>query len=135
MKYIGHGGKEIVERVIPPSEVKKRIKGLKRVAITGRIARECIDIAYGFFTPLEGFMGKVDVKAVCEKMTLANGTLWSIPIVFDIAAGEIRGKDIKEGDTILLVYRDKALALLEVEDIFSYAKMKLRCISGCSMRS
>jgi len=55
MKYIGHGGKEIVGRVIPSSsEAKKRIKGLKRVAITGRIARECIDIAYGFFAPLEG---------------------------------------------------------------------------------
>jgi len=125
MKYIGHGGKEIVERVIPPSEVKERVKGLKRVAITGRIARECIDIAYGFFTPLEGFMGKADVEAVCEKMTLANGILWSIPIVFDIATEEIRKKDIKEGDAILLVYRDKALALLKVEDIFNYGKTKM----------
>lgn len=125
MNYIGYGGKEIVERVIPPSEVKERVKGLKRVAITGRIARECIDIAYGFFTPLKGFMGKADVEAVCEKMTLANGTLWSIPIVFDIAAEEIREKDIKEGDVILLVYRDRALALLEVEDIFNYGKTKM----------
>ncbi len=67
MKYRGHGGKEIVERVTPPSEVKKRIKGLKRVA-TGRIARECVDIAYG--------LGKAAVEAVCQKMTLLNGTLW-----------------------------------------------------------
>jgi len=126
MKYIGHGGKEIAERVIPsPSEAKKRIKGLKRVAITGRIARECIDIAYGFFTPLEGFMGKADVEAVCEKMTLANGTLWPIPIVFDIAAEEIRKEDIKEGDAILLVYRDRALALLEVQEVFSYNETKM----------
>ena len=125
MKYIGYSGKEIVERVIPPSEVKERVKGLKRVAITGRIARECIDIAYGFFTPLEGFMGKVDVEAVCEKMTLANSTLWSIPIVFDIAAEEIRERDIKEGDAILLVYQERVLALLEVQDIFNYDKVKM----------
>lgn len=75
MSYIGHGGKEIVERVISsPSEAKEHIKGLKRVAITGRCARECIDIAYGFFTPLEGFMGKADVEIVCKKMTLAEIT-------------------------------------------------------------
>jgi sulfate adenylyltransferase len=126
MKYIGHGGKEIVERVIPsPSEARERIKGLKRVAITGRIARECIDIAYGFFTPLEGFMNKADVEAVGEKMTLANGTLWSIPIVFDIAGEEIREKGIKKGDTILLVYQGTALAILEVEELFKLDKMKI----------
>jgi len=95
MKYIGHGGKEIIERVISsPSEAKERIKGLKRVAVSGRIARECIDLAYGFFTPLEGFMNKEDVESVCEKMTLANGALWSIPIVFDIGSEEVKEKRI-----------------------------------------
>jgi sulfate adenylyltransferase len=126
MSYIGHGGKEIVERVISSlSEAKEHIEGLKRVTITGRCARECIDIAYGFFTPLEGFMGKADVETVCKKMTLANGTLWSIPIVFDIANEEIRGKGIKEGDTVLLSYHDRALATLEVEEIFNYNKMEM----------
>ena len=126
MLYIGHGNKEIVERVISsPSEARERIKGLKKVAISGRIARECIDIAYGFFTPLDGFMGKEDVESVCEKMALADGTLWSIPIVFDIASEEIREKGIKEGDTILLVYYDRALAILEVEEIFNYDRVKI----------
>jgi len=125
MRYIGHGGKEIVERVLTPLEAKEHIKGLKRVTITGRCARECIDIAYGFFTPLEGFMGKADVEAVCEKMTLKNGILWSIPIVFDIANEEIREKGIKEGDAILLIYRHQVLATLEVEEIFNYDKMKM----------
>ena len=64
MKYIGHGGKEIVERVLPPIEAKKRIKELKRIAITDRVARECIDLAYGFFTPLQGFMGKKGRKTL-----------------------------------------------------------------------
>jgi len=54
VKYIGHGNKEIVERVLSPIEAKekiKKIKELKEVVISSRIARECIDIAYGFFTP------------------------------------------------------------------------------------
>jgi len=97
MAYTGHGGKEIVERVVSSlSQAEVLIKGLKTVAVTRRIARECIDIAYGFFTPLEGFMRKADVDAVCEKMALANGTLWPIPIVFDIAKKEVRERGIKD---------------------------------------
>ena len=119
-------GKEIMERVIAsPSEAKERIQGLKQVSVTGRIAMECIDIAYGFFAPLEGFMGRADVEAVCQKMTLTDGTLWSIPIVLDIASEEIRQKGVKEGDTILLIYLDKPLAILEVDNIFNYDKTKM----------
>jgi len=126
MRYVGHGGKEIVDRVMAsPSEAKDCIRGLKQIAIAGRIARECINIAYGFFTPLEGFMGKADVETVCEKMTLVNGILWPIPIVFDISSEEINEKGIKKGDTVLLVYQDKALATLEVKQIFSYDKAKI----------
>ena len=126
MEYIGHGGKKILERVIvSPSEARERVQGLKQVAVSGRIARECVDIAYGFFTPLEGFMDKADVEAVCEKMALSDGTLWSMPIVFDVAGEEIREKGIKEGDTVLLVYRDKPLAILEVRSIFNYDTTKM----------
>ena len=126
MTYTGYSGKEIVERVITsPSEAKERIRDLAQVAVSGRIARECINIAYGFFTPLEGFMDRADVEAVWEKMTLANGTLWSMPIVFDIAAEEIRNRGIKKGDSILLVYDGQALAILEVADIFSYDRIKM----------
>ena len=110
---------------MPVSEARKRIRGLKKVDVTGRCARECIDIAYGFFTPLQGFMGREDVDAVCEKMTLKDGTLWSIPIVLDVEGEEIKEKGIKEDDTILLTFSGKPLAILEVEDIFGYEKAKM----------
>jgi len=29
MADIGHGGKEIVERILPPAEAKEKIKGIK----------------------------------------------------------------------------------------------------------
>jgi sulfate adenylyltransferase len=126
MKHTGHCGKEIVERIISsPAEAKKRIEGLKSVDISGRAARECIDIAYGFFTPLSGFMGKADVDSVCEKMTLADGTLWPIPIVFDIDPKEIDEKKIKKGESLLLTFGQKPMAILEVGEIFSYDKMKM----------
>jgi len=110
---------------MPASEAKDKIRGLKQVSISGRCARECIDIAYGFFTPLEGFMGRKDVDAVCEKMTLADGTLWPIPIILDVKDDEIKAKKIKKGDAILLTYSDSALAILEVEQIFRLDKRKM----------
>ncbi len=125
MNCKGHGGKEIVEKALPPIEAKKRIKGLKRVSVTDRVARESIDLAYGFFAPLQGFMGKVDVESVCKGMTLIDGTLWPIPIIFDIDGEEVKEKGIREKDVILLTYHDHALAILEVEEIFHYHKLDL----------
>ena len=126
MDYIGHGNSKIVERVIrDEKQAKAKASGLKKLAVTGRIARECIDIAYGFFTPLEGFMNKSDVQAVCEKMMLADGTLWPIPIVLDISSEQIKQKQIKDGDSVLLTYNDGALAVLEIEEIFTYDRMKM----------
>jgi len=125
MQYIGHSGKEIIERVLSTIDAKEKIKGLKKVAISSRVARECIDLAYGFFTPLQGFMGRKDVESVCKRMTLTDGTLWPIPIVFDITNDEIKEKVIKEKDTILLTYHDHALAILEIEGIFNYHKLDL----------
>ena len=128
MKYIGHSGKEIIERILSPGEAEQTTQdqGLKKVSVTDRVARECIDLAYGFFTPLQGFMGIADVKSICEKMTLKNGTLWPIPIIFDIDCEEIKEKGIKEKDTILLTYNDHALAILEIEEIFNYSKQPTR---------
>ena len=38
----------------------------------------------GGFSPLTGFMGKADYEAVCDRMRLADGTLWPIPITLDV---------------------------------------------------
>ncbi len=85
MAEIGHGGKEIVERIMEPAEAKKKIKNLSAVPIRSQIANEVIGITYGFFSPLEGFTGKADLDSVCKKMRLSNGIIWSVPILFDLS--------------------------------------------------
>ena len=123
MELIGHGGKPLVERVIADkTEAKKKIAGLKEMPATRQMATECISIAYGFFSPLEGFMKREDVDAVCKNMTLADGTLWSIPIVYDISDADIAKFGIKEGEPVLLTYNGSPLAIFEVEEIFTYPK-------------
>jgi len=125
MSYIGHGGKEIVERVLEPDKAAAAIKGLKAIPVRGQIAQEIIGITYGFFTPLEGFMLRADVDRVCKEMKLANGVLWSIPIVFDISSEEISEKGIKEGERLLLTYQNQPMAIFDVEEIYTYDKKEM----------
>jgi sulfate adenylyltransferase len=118
----GHGGKEIVERILKPKDAVQKIKGLTSIPVRGQIAKEIIDIAYGFFTPLEGFMGKADVDSVCKTMTLSKGPVWSIPILFDLSESEIAEYKIREKSSVLLTYDGNPMAIFEVEEIFSYDK-------------
>jgi len=71
----------------------------------------------GGFSPLEGFLGEDDYDAVLERMRLADGTLWPIPITLDVSAKFASG--LQRGDRIGL--RDPEgflVAAMTVESIF-----------------
>ena len=119
-----HGG-ELVERVVDGQTALDKIKGLKTIPVRGQIATECVSIAYGFFSPIEGFMLREDVDAVADKMRLASGYVWSIPIVFDVSLDQVRELDLKEGDTLLLTHQGQPLATLGVEQIYPYDKEQM----------
>ena len=114
-----HGG-HLIERIAPWSASDLSRSGIKTLPVREQVVRECINVAYGFFSPLEGFMSQEDVESVVERMTLANGYVWSIPIIFDISQQEIDELSIAEGDTLLLTHQDQPLAILETEQIFTY---------------
>ena len=75
MNFTGHGNKLIEEHIIDSDNVRELIKKLKQIPISSRVARECIDLAYGFFSPLNGFMNSKTLSSVCEEMQLLDGTL------------------------------------------------------------
>jgi len=123
MRLIGHGGKPLVERVISDkAAARKKIAGLKTMPASRQMATEAIGIAYGFFSPIEGFMGKADVEATCKKMELADGTVWSIPIVYDISNKEIADYGIKVGQSVLLTSDGHPLAIFDIDEIYTYNK-------------
>jgi sulfate adenylyltransferase len=69
----------------------------------------------GGFHPLKGFLGRADYDSVVERMRLADGTLWPIPITLDVSADFAEG--IEPGQDIAL--RDPEgviLAVLSVTD-------------------
>ncbi len=116
-----HGG-VLIERVASPEEGRKLIRGLPRLAVRDQIARECVDIAYGFFSPLEGFMGRDDVDSVLRDMTLVSGYVWSIPVVLDASGSDLASLGVKSGDSLLLTYQEQPLAVVEVDQVYSYDK-------------
>ncbi|MHB8657685.1 MAG: sulfate adenylyltransferase [Solirubrobacteraceae bacterium] len=119
-----HGGK-LVERVLDRDAVSEDVWRLPQIPVRGQIATECIDIAYGFLSPLEGFMGKADVDTVVREMRLANGLVWSVPIIFDLSDEELAEHRVQTGETYLLTHRDGPLATFEVEEIYAYDKQAM----------
>jgi sulfate adenylyltransferase len=69
----------------------------------------------GAFSPLAGFMGKADFDAVCERMRLASGVLWPIPITLDVTE-EVASRVAPGGKLALRDPEGEMLAVLHVED-------------------
>ena len=114
-----HGG-ELIERIADPADAPHLVAGLPRLPVRDSIAREVINLAYGFFSPLDGFMVRSEVESVVKNMTLTSGLVWSIPIIFDISRQAMTDAGITQGSSVLLTYQDQALAVLEVTEAFSY---------------
>jgi sulfate adenylyltransferase len=69
----------------------------------------------GGFSPLEGFLGQADYDSVVERMRLADGRLWPIPVTLDVS--QAFADQIETGQDIAL--RDPegvVLAILSVSD-------------------
>ena len=114
-----HGG-ALVERVRPlTASTAATVAGLPAIPIRDQMATECVNIAYGFFSPLTGFMGSADVESVATAMQLGNGLVWPIPIVLDVPHNELRRLDVQVGKTVLLTHQGNPLATLDVSEIFS----------------
>jgi sulfate adenylyltransferase len=69
----------------------------------------------GGFSPLKGFLSEADYDGVVEKMRLADGTLWPMPVTLDVS--EAFAERVEPGQDIAL--RDQEgviLAILSVTD-------------------
>lgn len=118
-----HGGKGLVCCKLHGSELtaeQEKAKGLKKVEISARAKGDLIMMGIGGFSPLNGFMGKADWKSVCEKMTLADGTFWPVPVTFDVAKAD--ADVIKVGDEITLERDGVAYATMKVEEKYEMAE-------------
>src|SRR5215467_16223991 len=94
-----HGG-VLVNRIatgMRKSELENKAKSLFQLHVEDRYGADVEMIANGAFSPLTGFMNKADSESTIEKMSLANGLLWGIPIL--LPAGD-QYDNVKVGDEI-----------------------------------
>jgi len=114
-----HGDKLI--NLVVDQEKSEELKHLSRDwpswDLTPRQICDLELLANGGFSPLDGFLCRNDYESVCEKMRLADNTLWPIPIMLDVT--EELAKNLGEGSKLAL--RDAEgvmLAALNVEQIW-----------------
>jgi len=110
-----HGGK-LVNKVTNTDS-----SGLFSINISADLANDVENIADGIFSPLEGFLNQQNFESVISKGRLVNDIAWTIPIVLDV--DEETSKKMKEsGDVLLKNPEGTGIAILHVEDIYSFDK-------------
>ena len=122
---IPHGGKLINRELAgaEKEEARKKIKSLKRLTLAPFEVSDLEMIAAGALSPLEGFMGRSDFNSVLEKMHLASGLAWTLPVVKSISAEE--KKSLREGEEVALQSESgEALAILKIDEIYPHDKTK-----------
>jgi len=120
-----HGGR-LVERVCGEKTrrvITEQAREFQSLKINADLIKDVKNIAFGVFSPLEGFQNQADFLSVISHARLANDVAWTIPIVLDV--DEAFASTIKPGDEILLVSDDKIpviVAKMAIDDKYSYDK-------------
>ncbi|EES71485.1 sulfate adenylyltransferase [Paenibacillus sp. oral taxon 786 str. D14] len=116
-----HGG-SLINRVVtgPQREsLLEQAKGLPAILINNWTISDLDLIGVGAFSPLTGFMNEDDYRSVVDRMRLADGTVWSIPITLSVAREQAESLEI--GEQVALVGEQDGVVygLLEIGSIYS----------------
>ena len=118
MSLQAHGG-ELVNTYQPDTDVQAIAKEIELDAIA---LSDLELIGIGAYSPLRGFLNQADYVSVVEKMRLANGLVWSIPITLpdnpSVAA------TLQQGEQVKLVHNGEVYGTLTVGDIYEPNKQQ-----------
>jgi sulfate adenylyltransferase len=96
---------------------------LSSIRLTSRQLCDYEMLASGAFAPLDRFMGAEDHQCVLEKMRLADGSLFPIPITLPVTAEQ---PGLTEGETIALRdSRNEILATMRIEEVYSWNRAEV----------
>jgi sulfate adenylyltransferase len=115
-----HGG-ELIHLIVEPNraaDLKAHSKEWPSWDLTARQVCDVELLLSGGFSPLRGFLNRVDYEGVCHNLRLANGTLWPMPITLDVT--EEFAKSLKPGSSKVALRDGEGvmLAVLSVEDVW-----------------
>lgn len=73
-------------------------------------------IGNGAYSPLTGFLNENNYQSVVERMRLATGEVWSIPITLPVT--EEQAGTVELGETVKLTHQGDLYGVLTIEDIY-----------------
>jgi len=118
-----HGG-TLVNRIVSSADAAKltaEAANLPTITLSAKQACDLEMIAIGAFSPLTGFVKKVDFESICRDMRLSSGEVWPIPIT--LAVDDALKATLKEGGRAALKHSDGTLmAVIDVEEIYAHDK-------------
>ncbi len=118
-----HGGK-LVERMCKEKPGPEYLRSLPKITLDENRQRDVEQIAIGTYSPLEGFMGKDDFQSVLDRMRLANGIVWPLPIILDVSEEKATtfplGNDIALGNE-----QEEIMAILHLEEKYTFDKKEM----------
>ena len=120
-----HGGK-LVERILKDKErerILQEIGEIERIDVDKGNAADIENITKGVYSPLEGFMTREELEAVLHFKRLPNDLPWTLPILLDLPKDKVQR--LKEGDDLALFYKNSPLAVLHIDEIYSYDKREI----------
>ncbi len=114
--YGGH----LVDLMVKGAEREEHIKlasTYPTVQLTPRQTHDLELLTVGGFSPLDRYMGQDDYQSVLDAMTLADGTIWPIPITLTIDKEDL--PDQAEWVTLRDVH-NQIMAVMRLEEIFRF---------------
>jgi sulfate adenylyltransferase len=116
-----HGGR-LIDRSVrgeAAEALRRQARRLSRLQLSARQVSDLELIGSGAFSPVTGFMGPDDYTSVVERMHLANGLPWSIPITLAVGKDDVP----RSGQEIALYDPQGELrGSLQVDAVFKYQK-------------
>lgn len=117
-----HGGK-LVNRTAKIMPDQQYLHSLPSIKLDENRQRDVEQIAIGTYSPLEGFMGQEDFHSVLDRMRLARGLVWPIPITLDVSEEKAAELSVGE-DVALLDDYNEVMAILHLQEKYSYDKLE-----------
>jgi sulfate adenylyltransferase len=113
-------GSQLVDLVVDherAAEIREHSRDWRSVDLGPRQLCDLELLINGAYSPLDGYLGAADHRAVCAEMRLANGVFWPVPVVLNIPA-EL-ADNLAAGDALAL--RDGEgvmIAALQVDECY-----------------
>lgn len=101
------------------NETLTRARRLPSLPLSERSLCDLELLATGGFSPLRGFLGRVDYARVLDEMRLADGTLWPIPVTLPVPAGS---KVSLDSEVALTGPKGEILAVLAVRELYPWSR-------------